>query len=227
METTINSKTNEKYDETFQSANKWMNEMGSAMFNIYNRQLNLAFDFYRNLFNSFSSETKTSAENKTNGTNHSNFVPPFLNPGSMFSTLFRPFKMDGNSNNVFSSQYENMDRQANEFTTGMINTFQKEIQQTQRSWSEWNEKCSSIAEDSLRANQDLLNTMAESYFRQINSLMELNKKLFAESGRQFGSFVKQTERNGSDKTGETAEKSETEVKTENKFVPSKKQTVNS
>ena len=44
------SRINEMFDRNTQKTNKWFNEVGSTLMDVYSKQLNLAFGLYNNLF---------------------------------------------------------------------------------------------------------------------------------------------------------------------------------
>ncbi len=200
-------------------ANEMFNDANATMMSIYKKQLNTSMDFYTNLFNSFSGLNK-------NGWSP-NFNSPLLNSGEALKSMFAPFnffKPDGNFSNTFSTPFDNLYKQMIEFNNNWFISLQKEFQGKQESWIEASEKYRELIEEEWKATQNIVNTIIETYNKEMDFSVETNKKLVQEIDKQFHLVSKQNARILADilKSVNISDKTEKENGTESKQSQSKK-----
>jgi hypothetical protein len=218
MESTSFNKTNGNFYEATQTANKWANEVSSNLMEIYKKQMDLAFGFYNNLACSLPEM------NKNVWDSNMNFAKPFNMDG--ISKLFNPFnwyKTDGPSVDAFASQSENMGKKALEIANNYTATLHKQFKNAQANWSELNEKTQEVVQENWKTRREGINAIAEVCNKQMEALIESNKKLLEEINGQVSSTAKQSEKSFSEKEKEGVKATSYPDKAESEIAASKKQ----
>jgi hypothetical protein len=207
MESTTFSKTNEKFYETIQGANKGFNEINSAAMDIYSKQLNLASSFYKNLFYSFP------WANKNVWNANIDFAKYFGADGT--SKLFTPFnwfKMSDYLGDFFKPQSEDLLSKTIEFNNNWFTELQKQLKIMQMNWVESSEKMQEIVMEEWKTTYSSINSLIEAYNKQTDFSIESNRKFMEKINSQLNLAAKQSENFWSDvlKTVQPSDKSEQE-----------------
>jgi hypothetical protein len=207
MESTTFNKTNEKFYETVQGANKGFNEINSTAMDIYSKQLNLVSSFYKNLFNSFP------WVNKNVWNANIDFTKYFGADGA--SKLFTPFnwfKTNDYLGYFFKPQSEDLLSKIIEFNNNWFTELQKQFKIMQINWAELSEKMQEIIMEEWKTTYSSINSLIETYNKQADFSIESNKKIMEKINNQFDLAAKQSEKFWSDvlKTVHPSDKSEIE-----------------
>lgn len=188
METKNTKKTNGILSESGETLNNWYNMASSTMNEIYKKQLNIAFGFYNNLFNSFLNYGK----NNLTGSNHG--FASFFNGDGRHNVFFNPLawlKTNGANWNLFSNPYENFMKQVNEYNQNLLHDFKTNLRQNE--WLALNEKYQRFVEERWEAARDIFSTLNDSYSRQLNFSIETNNKMLSELNKEINKAFKSTE----------------------------------
>ncbi len=176
-----------------QTANKWLNDTSSTVMEMCNKQANLVFDFYNNFFNSMPGMSKN------NWMSNMNFAQPhdgyeISNPFFSASKLFKTNSfMD-----LCASQYQDMYKQITDYNNLWGSMFQKKSQNTQENWSASAEKIQAIVEKEWKIRNDMASTLLDTYNKQMDASIELNRKFMEELNNQFNAAFKRNEKFCSD-----------------------------
>src|ERR1700740_467844 len=130
----------ETMHEKNQAANKWLNEASSTMMEMYNKQANLVYGFYNNLFNAI-------GVNK-NWMPNMGFAKSY--DGHEMANAFFPawsglFKTN-HFMNMCTSQYQDMYKQMAEINGLCSSMMQKKYENAQRIWGDSAEKMQAAVE---------------------------------------------------------------------------------
>lgn len=180
--------SNETFTESAKLASKSVNDLSSAMIEIYKKQLNTVFDFYNNLFDS-----TMGVANKNTWDPASGFSSPFLKNNGAFKSVPNPLawlKPDGDNSNPFMTMNGNLFGQLNEYNKSWINSLQKNNTLEQIDWSAINEKYQKTRESHLETIKNIADTFTNAYNKQLDFSIESNKNLFAELNKQFTTALK-------------------------------------
>lgn len=217
--------SNETFTESAKLASKSVNDLSSAMIEIYKKQLNTVFDFYNNLFDS-----TMGVANKNTWDPASGFSNPFFKSNGTFKSVPNPLawlKPDGDNSNPFMTMNGNLFGQLNEYNKSWINSLQKNSTLQQNDWSAINEKYQKTRESHLEAIKNIADTFTNAYNKQLDLSIESNKNLFGELNKQFTAALKINEDFWVDivKTYGTPIKDAKEGKIASNKMPEKKETV--
>jgi len=185
METSNQTKTNERFSESAKIANKWFSDASSSMMDIYNKQLKNVSSFYTDFFNSIlGAANKNSVFHFTNSLGNRNEVAwSFFNP---FSWL----KNENANLNPFASVYENIYKQFTDYNKNLLSTFQGNFQAQQNDSISLNERYQKVIEKEWEAIKNTLNAISEAYNGQLESATNSSKKLFGELNKQINDVMK-------------------------------------
>lgn len=221
MEKTNSNRTSKITEETTQAANKWLSDSCSIMAHVYDKQFKSAMDFYNNLFQSFSGASKNENE-------YSRYIPSFFSGNELLTSMMRTFSLYESNGNLLANlilQFEDMYKQTNDFNKNLFTMFQEELDRKPNNITELSEKYTKAAEEYWKTTQNITNSLLDTYGKQLNSALELNKKIIAETNDQFRTALDGNKRFWSDiiKNGTGDSNSETKYTEENKDGQSKKQ----
>jgi hypothetical protein len=185
---TNQQKTSELFGESAKIANKWFSDAASSMMEIYNKQLNMTFGFYNNLFSSFSGQT----------TRNPSLIFPnaFGNGNGDTKAFFNPFSWMQDENkilNPLSNVYQGMFKQLTEYNKNLLRTLQNNFQLQQNDLTMLGEKYQQVLEKDWQAVKNSLNSISEAYNARIESSMDFNKKLAAELNRLSNILIRNNE----------------------------------
>lgn len=215
METTNQQKTSELFGESAKIANKWFSDATSSMLEIYNKQLNMAFGFYNNLFNSVSG-------NANRGTALA-FPNLFSNGNGDSKSFFNPLswmKGENGAANPFNGIYQNFIKQITDYNRNWLNTLQGSFHLQQNDLTLINEKYRNLMEKEWETIKNTLNAISKSYNAQLESSIEMNKKISNEWHKLISNFMRSSEEFWTEiaKTYQASAKTDKVRKPENKEV---------
>lgn len=185
METKNAKKTNEMFDEVGK-AGELFNNAASAMTDVYKKQLDTVFGFYNNIFNSAMGVGRNNWGIDFNAN-------PFLASGNGFKSFFSPFswlKSDGEYTNRLTSVYENFFRQISEFNKNWLDTFRDTYHLRQNDWISLNEKYQQLLEERWNATKAIMDSLVETYNKQLDFSAQSNKKMLSELNTQMDKALK-------------------------------------
>jgi len=185
---TNQQKTNEMFGESAKIANKWFGDAATSMMEIYNKQLNIAFGFYNNMFSSLS--------NQANRNQTLPFPNLFGNGNGDAKAFFNPFSWMQDENKVlnpFANVFQNVFKQMNEYNRNWLNTLQNNFQLQQNDLLVLGEKYQQVMEKDWEATKNSLNAITEAYNTRIDSSIDFNKKLYSELNKLANSIMKGNE----------------------------------
>jgi hypothetical protein len=204
METKTTKKTNDMFTENSKTS-EWFSDATSAMIENYKKQMDLVFGFYNNAFNS----AMGTGRNPWNITpNYTDLFSFGNNPFKAFFNPFLGFSSDGEQAGRFSGLYEKLFKQVSEYNKHFLDLFQNNFQVSQEDWVALNEKYQHVVEEELNSAKTMMQTLIESYNKQLDFLTETNKELQSELNKQFNKLMKTNQEFWSEavKTQDTAPK---------------------
>ncbi|MEO5991379.1 MAG: hypothetical protein ABIP68_07050 [Ferruginibacter sp.] len=152
----------------------------TSMMDGYQKQLSQMTEFYTNAFNSFSGQTK-------------NMWNPMQNQGNLFfkndalKSFFTPFNGFG-MNNGFSNPFDNVVKHISDYNHNLMGSLSKDFNNT-NSDSNIN-KYQKLVEERSEASKEYINSLSETFNKQMDSMLATNKKLQEETNKQFESILK-------------------------------------
>jgi hypothetical protein len=179
----------ETMHEKNQAANKWLTDASSTVMDMYNKQANLMFGFYSNLFNSMPGMSKN------NWMSNMNFAQSH-DGHEMARAMFPAFNLFKANNfmNMCTSHYQDMYKQMADFNSLWSSFGQKKSQHMQENWSDSVEKMQAIVQKEWKVRNDMAATLMEAYNKQRETATELNKKFMEEMNTQFHEAFKRNEK---------------------------------
>ncbi len=182
METT--KPNNEALNEGAKVIEKLFNDSNSALMNIYKKQMDLTAGFYNNLFNS--------SIGNTNGFVHNSSTPKMFANMDMAQWFTNPFANFSATNlqNPFLTSIEKI----MEFNQKLLSPFTNGIQNKGTNPESMNEEYKKLLEVRLKDSKEMLNTVAETFNKQLESSVETNKKTMEEISNQFSLAMKQNQK---------------------------------
>jgi hypothetical protein len=189
METTRS--TNEVLTDGAKIAEKWFTDANESMMEIYNKQLNLATDFYNKMFASVSGNNQDKTGNKT-------FADMFLNNGFSKILLF-PF---GNGISLFSNPFisglDAIQAQMLAYNKDLLAALNQEFRRGLLSWSDIRQKYGKTLEGQLETSKKILTAFTEAGNDRVNFYAENYKKLTDEINGLISSMLEQNKEIWSD-----------------------------
>lgn len=207
METKNAKKTNGAFDGTGKES-ELFNIASSTMIDSYKKQLDTVFGFYKNIFNSAIGAGRNNWGSDLN-------VNPFLTANNSFKSFFSPLswlKTDGEYTGQLTSVYENFFREVSEFNKNWLGAFQNTYNLGHSASVELNEKYQQLLEERRNATKSAMDSLTETYNKQLDFSVESNKKMISELNKQMERVIKSNAEfwNGVVKTYGTTAKSEEE-----------------
>jgi plasmid maintenance system antidote protein VapI len=169
--------------ETTNSTNK--NNALTSMMEAYQKQLSQVTEFYTNIYNSFSGQAK-------------NMWNPMQNQSNLFfnnealksvSTPFNGFGMNGSNSNPF----EKIVKQVSDYNQNLMGSLTKQFDHTNLDGKLVADKYKKLVEERADVSKEYINTLAETFNKQMESTLAMNKKLQEETNKQFESVLKLTQ----------------------------------
>ena len=165
----------------------------TSMMEAYNKQLSQLSEFYTNAFNSFSGQNKNMWNPMQN---HSNL---FFNNDALKS-MFTPFNGFGMNNGVsnpfmtlFSNPFEKTVKQVSDYNHNLMGSLTKEFGNNFSDGNSIGDKYQKLVEERNEASKVYINTLADTFNKQMESTLSINKKLQEETNIQFESVLKHTQ----------------------------------
>ncbi|MEO5991625.1 MAG: hypothetical protein ABIP68_08320 [Ferruginibacter sp.] len=165
----------------------------TSMMEAYKKQLSQVSEFYTNAFSSLSGQSK----NRWN---------PMQNQGNLFfnndmlKSLFTPFNSFGINNsvsnpfmNLFSNPFDKMVKQVSDYNHNLMGSLTQQFNNTNSDGNGINDKYQKLVEERTEASKAYINTLAETFNKQMESTLAMNKKLQEETNKQFESVLKLTQ----------------------------------
>jgi hypothetical protein len=165
----------------------------ASMMEGYKKQLSQVSEFYTNAFSSLSRQSK----NRWN---------PMQNQGNLFfnndmlKSLFTPFSSFGMNNsvsnpfmNLFSNPFDKMAKQVSDYNHNLMGSLTQQFNNTNSDGNGINDKYQKLVEERTEASKAYINTLAETFNKQMESTLAMNKKLQEETNKQFESVLKLTQ----------------------------------
>jgi hypothetical protein len=181
------------------------NETLTSMMEGYKKQLSQVSEFYTNAFNSFSEKTK----NMWNPMQSQNNL--FFN-NDMLKSMFIPFNGFGMNNgfsnpfmNLFSNPFDKMVKQVSDYNHNLVGSLTKQFDNTDSDGNAIADKYQKLVQERNEASKAYINTLAETFNKQMESTLVTNKKLQEDTNKQFESVLKLTQQFWADvlKTNQT------------------------
>jgi hypothetical protein len=176
---------NEAVNDNAKVSEKWMNTATETMMDVYNKQLQFTTKLYDNFFNTVLGSNKGSGERK-------NVSDIFLNsdlakwPGSMFNGSER-------GSTPFLASIDDIYKKMLEYNRNLMSSLQN-IKAYQIDWSGVNDGYLKIIETQLEASKKIASSLSETYNKQMDFSIEVNKKLMEEINNQLISLAKQNQK---------------------------------
>lgn len=165
----------------------------TSMMEGYKNQLSQVSNFYSNLFNSFSGQSK-------------NMWNPMQNQNNLFfnnealKSMFTPYSGFGMNNgmsnpfmNMLSNPFDKMVKQVSDYNHNLIGSLSKQFDNNNSDGSVIGDKYKKLVEERNDASKAYINTLAETFNKQMESTLATNKKLQEETNSQFENVVKLTQ----------------------------------
>jgi hypothetical protein len=171
----------------------------------YKKQLSQVSEFYTNAFNSFSGQTK----NMWNPMQSQNNL--FFN-NDILKSMFTPFNGFGMNNgfsnpfmNLFSNPFDKMVKQVSDYNHNLMGSLTKQFDNTNSDGNAIADKYQKLVQERNEASKAYINTLAETFNKQMESTLVTNKKLQEDTNKQFESVLKLTQQFWADvlKTNQT------------------------
>ena len=198
METKNSKQTNGTLNENAETLNNSFNVATSAMNEFYQKQQNLVFGFYNNMFNPMLGMGKSNYWGNPNW----NFSNLFNGNGNLFNgngnvkSFFNPLpwmKTDDSNLNIFNTLYENFSKQLSEYYQNWLNTFQNKLQLKQSDWLAITEKYQELLGQRLVATKKIVSAMNDAYTKKMDFSIETNTKMYSELNAQMNNAIKSNE----------------------------------
>ena len=165
----------------------------TSMMEGFKKQLNQVSEFYTNAFESFSEQSK----NRWNPMqNQSNLF--FNNEAlkSMF-THYSGFGMNNSMSNpfmsLFSNPFDKMVKQVSDYNNNLMGSLSKQLNNTNSDDNLINDKYQKLVEERTEASKAYINTLSETFNKQMESSLATNKKFQEETNKQFEDVLKLTQ----------------------------------
>jgi hypothetical protein len=179
----------EPVKENSRANNDWLSNASSAAVETYKKQMNMAFTFYNDMFN-----TAINA-GRTNWGVNQNFMDAFTNQGKS-NPLFTPFpwmKLDIAAINPFINSSENFVRQLMDYNQNWFANLQNYFHLKQQDMISLNEKYQDFLDEQLKNLKKAADIVDRAYNRQQDLSADMNKELLTEFNDQTSKIVKATE----------------------------------
>jgi len=162
-----------------------VNNTLTSMMDGYKKQLSAVSDFYTNAFNSFSGQTK-------------NMWNPMQNQSNLFfnndalKSMFTPFNGFGKSNGV-SNPFDKIVKQVSDYNHNLMGSLNKQFDNASSDGNPIGDKYQKLVEERNEVSKAYINTLAETFNKQMESAIVTNKKLQEETNKQFEEVLKHTQ----------------------------------
>ena len=162
-----------------------VNNVLTSMMEGYKKQLSQVSEFYTNAFNSFSGQSK-------------NMWNPMQNQSNLFfnndalKSMFTPFNGFG-MNNGGSNPFDKMVKQVSDYNHNLMGSLTKEFDNNISDGNSIGDKYQKLVTERNEASKVYINTLAETFNKQMESTLAINKKLQEETNKQFESVLKHTQ----------------------------------
>ena len=165
----------------------------TSMMEGFKKQLNQVSEFYTNAFESFSEQSK----NRWNPMqNQSNL---FFNNEALKS-MFTPYSGFGMNNSMsnpfmslFSNPFDKMVKQVSDYNNNLMGSLSKQLNNTNSDDNLINDKYQKLVEERTEASKAYINTLSETFNKQMESSLATNKKFQEETNKQFEDVLKLTQ----------------------------------
>lgn len=182
METNSNHSVNNEVN----TAEKMLNDSTKEIMGFYTKQLNTAINFYKNLFDSFSTVNK-------GWNNTPNFSTGFLN-NDLTKVFTIPFSdMSNNVLNPFLPTFDKLYKQMIDYNTTMFANLTNGLKGN-ADMSDISKKYQDAINTRIEASKNILKTITDAYNKQLDFSLENNKKAIEEINNQFNIIVKQNQK---------------------------------
>ncbi len=157
----------------------------TSMMEGYKKQLDSVSEFYNNIFNSFSGQTK-------------NMWNPMQNQSNLFfnnealKSMFTPYNGFG-MNNGISNPFDKMVKQVSDYNHNLMGSLTQQFNNTNSDGNSIADKYKKLVEERNEASKTYISTLAETFNKQMESSLAMNKKLQEETNKQFESVLKLTQ----------------------------------
>ncbi|MEO6302599.1 MAG: hypothetical protein ABIP51_05465 [Bacteroidia bacterium] len=165
----------------------------TSMMEAYKKQLNQVSEFYTNMFNSFSGQSKSMWNPMQNQSNL------FFNNDALKS-MFTPFNGFGMNNgasnpfmNLFSNPFDRMVKQVSDYNHNLMGSLTKQFDNANSDGHSIGDKYQKLVQERNEASKVYINTLAETFNKQMESILATNKKLQEETNKQFEDVLKHTQ----------------------------------
>lgn len=165
----------------------------TSMMEGYKKQLSQVSEFYTNVFNSFSGQTK-------------NIWNPMQNQGNLFfnndilKSMLTPFNSFGINNiisnpfmNLFSNPFDKMIKQVSDYNHNLMGSLSQQLDNTNTDGNLITEKYQKLVEERTETSKEYIKGLAEAFNKQMESSLATNKKLQEETNKQFEDVLKLTQ----------------------------------
>lgn len=170
------------------AAEKWFNDSSAAMMEIYNKQLNVATNFYKNL-------SGMGMANNSVWNPGKNFTNTLFGNNDLTKWMFNPFSSNGNSViNPFAGTFEKAYNQLTEYNRNLFSMFNnKDASDMQANLTEFGKKYQESLSKQMEASKQIMNSFMEAFNKQVEVATESDKKLMEELNGRFTAAIKQTQ----------------------------------
>ena len=154
----------------------------TSMMDMYQKQLSQMTEFYTNAFNSFSGQSK-------------NIWNPMQKQGNLFfnndalKSFFTPFN-GFRMNNGFSNPFDNVIKHVSDYNHNLMGSLSKDYNNTSSDGNVIGNKYQKLVEERSEVSKEYINTLADTFNKQMESMLVTNKKLQEETNKQFESVLK-------------------------------------
>lgn len=165
----------------------------TSMMEAYKKQLNQVSEFYTNAFNSLSGQSK-------------NMWNPMQNQSNMFfnndalKSMLTPFNGFGMNNSIsnpfmslFSNPFDKMVKHVSDYNHNLMGSLGNQLNNANSDGNSINEKYKKLVEEGTEASKAYINTLTETFNKQMESSLATNKKLQEETNKQFEDIYKLTQ----------------------------------
>lgn len=180
----METKTNGNLLDGAKVAEKWFNDSSAAMMEIYNKQLSVATNFYKNL----------SGMGNSNGWNMGKSFTDTLFPNNDLSKwMLNPFSATSASlSNPFMESFEKAYNQLLNYNRNLFPLFNNNsVGNMGIDMNTIGKKYQELMTNQFEASKKIMNTMMETFNKQLEVATETDKKMMEEINEQFSSAFKQ------------------------------------
>lgn len=178
---------NDVLHEGAKAMEKLLNDSNTVMMDNYNKQMNLADGFYKNLFNS--------GNGNIYGLDQNGGVPSMFadsDIAKVFTNLFANFS-EYNAQNPMLRSIDKTMKQVLEINQQILSSFTTGVQNKGINSESMNEEYKNLLEDRLKDSKEMLHAISEACNKQLESSMATNNETMEEISNQFSLSMKKNQ----------------------------------